>query len=258
MLKTRLCAAGIGLLAATTFALAGCNSAPAGEGTDTPATTSAAQGDAKDAFVSAVKKLNEQTAKVETKMDGLASLSGSGLTDPVAKKASFDMDMSIAGTSMKISVIAVDREIWMKITGTPGMPDKWMHVAADKIKPGSNLDLMKDGDPAGTERLVDGLVEVEWDGTGAVKGTVDVTKAGTVDEDTVKQLGDKAKAVPFTATIDGEGRVSSMTVDMNAVMPGTGKLVTTYSAFGEPVDITKPADGDVIEMPAEILAAMNA
>lgn len=257
MLKTRLCAVGVGLLAAATFALAGCSDkTPAGGGT-TPPTTSAPQADAKDAFIEAANKLNDQTVKIETKMQGVVGMTSTGQVDPAAKTASFVTDMSIAGTQMKMTMIAIDADVWMKMSGAPGMPDKWMHLAADKVKAGSTLDLLKNGDASGAEDLASTVVEVQRDGASGFQGTMDLTKSKSLGEDMLKELGDKGAAVPFTATVDAEGRLSSMTVDMEAAVPGSGKITSTYSGFGDPVEVTKPASSEVIEMPAEILAAMN-
>lgn len=255
MLKTRLFAAGTGVLAAATFALAGCGTEPqpSSNGSTPPPTSSAPQVSAKEAFSNALKKLNNTTSKATMTMDGAAAMTGTAQTDPAGKKATATNEVSAAGTKVKTDIISLNGEVWVKMGGVPGLPDKWMHVSADKVKPGSSLDISKDS----TAKLDSAVVSVERNGTNGYKGTLDMTKAGTVNADLLNQLGDKAKAVPFTMTVDAQERPTEMVVDMSGLMSGMGKLTTKYSGFGEPVTVSAPPAADVIEMPATILDAMN-
>ncbi len=255
MLKTRLIAGGIGVLAAATFVLAGCgDKAPTGDGTTTaPATTSAPQASAKEAFTNAVKKLQEQSVKAEVKLDGVVAMTATSQNDPVGKKATSTTEVNASGMKISTSILAVNREVWVKMTGVPGAPDKWMHVAADKVAPGSSLDIGKDQ----SARLQSAAVSVERDGANGFKGTIDITKLGTISEDLVKQLGDKAKAMPFTATLDSQGRLATVEMDMSTAVPGMGKMTTKYSGYGDPVTVTPPAAGEVVEMPEQFLTALN-
>ncbi|WP_117215933.1 hypothetical protein [Allorhizocola rhizosphaerae] len=254
-MKTRLFAGGIGVLAAATFALAGCGDNPQPSGTDStpPPTSSAPQASAKEAFTNAVKKLQQQSSKAELKMDGMVAMTATTQTDPAGKKATSATEVNVSGVKVTTSILANNGEVWVKMTGVPGAPDKWMHVAADKVAKGSSLDLTKDQ----STRLEASIVTVERDGASGFKGTLDLTKMGTVSEDLVKQLGDKAKALPFTATVDSQGRLSTMEIDLNGAMAGLGKMTTKYSAYGEPVNVTPPAASEVVEMPEQFLAALN-
>lgn len=252
-LKRRLFTAGAVALAAATFALAGCaDKSTPGAGDNPPPATSAPAVDAKEAFTTAVKKLNEKSSKADITMDGLAAMKGSALTDPAGKKSHVTNEVSVMGTAVKTEIISVNREVWVKMGGVPGLPDKWMHVSADKVKPGSSLDTNNN-----MTKMESAAVTVERDGANGFKGTMDITKTGATSEEIIKQLGEKAKAVPFTATVDAQGRLTSIVIDMSAVAPGVGKLSTTYSGFGEPVTITPPAAADVVEMSPELLAGMN-
>lgn len=255
MLKTRLFAVGVSALAAATFALTGCgdNTQP-GDSTTTPPTTSAPQTSAKEAFSSAASKLSDESYKTEMTMDGLVNMKSTGQIDPVGKKANLSSDVNAGGVEIKMSILSVNNEVWLKMGGAPGMPDKWMHAAADKVKAGSSLDVTRDGSAS----LDSAVVEVERDGANGFKGTIDTSKYDGIPDDVVKQLGDKAKTVPFTATVDAEGRLSTFVIDMSLLVPGMGKMTTKYSDFGAPVTVTPPAAADVVEMPAQILDSMNA
>lgn len=253
MFKTRLFTTCAGVLAAATLALAGCGDTSQPNANNTAPATSAPALSAKEAFTSAVKKLNDTSSKADLSMDGLVTMKGTALTDPAGKKAHVTNDVTAAGTTIKTEMISINNEVWVKMSGVPGLPTKWMHVAADKVKPGSSLDITKDS----SAKLDSAVVTVERDGATGFKGTLDMAKTGTASEDLLKRLGDKAKAVPFTATVDSQGRLTTIVLDMTAVTPGTGKLSTTYSGFGDPVTVTAPAAADTMEMPAQILEAMN-
>ncbi|HZM78904.1 MAG TPA: hypothetical protein VFC19_24510 [Candidatus Limnocylindrales bacterium] len=252
-MKRRLFVAGTAALAAAAFALTGCADTSKPNTNVNPPASSAPAISAKEAFSSALKKLNETSSKAEMSMDGMAAMKGTAVTDPAGKKAHATNEVTALDVKVKTEIISVNGEVWVKMSGVPGLPDKWMHVAADKVKAGGGLDISKDS----SAKLESAVVTVERDGETGFKGTLDMSKAGTANEEMLKQLGDKAKAVPFTATVDAKGRVTSIVIDMTAVVPGTGKLTTTYSGFGDPVTVTPPAAGDVVEMPAQFLDALN-
>ncbi len=252
-MKTRVL--GVALLAAAAFAVTGCGVT----GTGTPSTPVSSQAPvkaaAKDAFTAAVKKTNSTTSKQELSMQGVATMSATGANDPTAQKLSMEMDMTVPGAgTLKMSCVSLGGDVYFKMTGVPGMPQQWMKVKADQIKAGSSLDLKSASDPS---RTLDSVVTIEWDGDNAFKGTIDATKNPNVGADAVKQLGDKAKSVPFTATINAEGYLTGMSLDMNSIQAGLGTMKTTYSAFGQPVTVTAPPASDVVEMPPALLAAMS-
>jgi predicted small lipoprotein YifL len=251
VLKTRLFAAGIGVVAAATLALAGCGDKT--PDASPPPSSSVAQVPAKEALANALKKLDQQSSKVEQTMDGMFSMKSTGATDPVANKVDMSMEMSLSGTQFKVAIRSLGNDVWVKMIGIQGLSDKWMHVAADKVKKGSTLDPEK----FSSSRLSEALVDVQRDGANGFKGTIDLTKSSTISEEALKQLGDKAKAVPFTATVDDQGRISQLTLDMNSLMQGMGMVKTTYSGYGEPVNVTAPPASEVVEMPAQLIDSMN-
>lgn len=255
MLKKRLFAAGAGLLAAATFTIAGCNAQqdPTGSATTAPATSAPAQ-DPKEAFVEAVNKLNDQSVKADVVLDGLVKMTGTHQLDPTAKKATSTLDVSVGSIQIKLSLLASGTDIWAKLAGIPGLDGtKWLHTTTEKVKDGSLLDVSKDS----PEAWADAVVDVERDGANGYKGTIDVTKVKSLPEEVAQELDDKATAVPFTATVDDQGRLTSMAINMNNISLGMGVMKTTYSAFGEPVTVTPPAAADIVEMPQSILDQLS-
>jgi hypothetical protein len=261
MMTRRLTVSGLALVTALSFGVAGCkntgtdSAGPAG-GASATATSAAPQQDPKEALTAAAGKLGKDTVKVTMKMSG--GLDATGAMDPTARKAQLAMNMSAGGQSLKMNVVMVDKDIYLKMTGVPSMPKKWMHIDAAKVKAGGTLDVMPEGDPAGAAKMMNAVVDVQRNGEHGFKGTLDLTKTPSANAAALKTLGDKVKAVPFTATVDDQGRLTDMTVQMSALQPGAGDLKTTYSDFGSPVSIAKPPASQTMEAPKELLGIFNA
>jgi len=133
---------------------------------------------------------------------------------------------------------------------------KWMHIDAAKVPAGSPFS-MESNDPKSAAKLIESAAQVEKTGPGRFSGVLDMTKSPTVDADSIKALGAKANAVPFTAEADDQGRLVELVIDMAAVMPGAGKMTTTYSDFGTDVRVEAPPASEVIEMPKEMLGVVD-
>ena len=72
----------------------------------------------------------------------------------------------------------------------------------------------------------------------------------------VESLGDSAKAVPFEATLDGQGRLS--TLDTTMKVNGTDvSSHTTFSDYGTKVTATRPAASEVGEAPESFYRIFN-
>lgn len=250
----RLTTTGLGVVTALSFAVVGCTQTGAGSvpgASATPTTTAAstAQTSAADALTGAAEKLNDDTVKVTMDMAGMKA---NGSMDPVANKAMMTMDVTTSGQTLKIDIVSLDKDAYLKVTGLPNVQNKWMHVDAAKLA-GGNFDIMPQGDPAGANNLVKSVVDVQREGDLGFRGTIDLTRSPSVDKAAVTALGEKAKAVPFTATVDDHGRLSTLSVQMGTVVPSLGTLTTTYSDFGAPVTVAKPAASETVEAPDSLL-----
>jgi len=247
-----LTVAGLSLVAALSFGVAGCNKATGSVSPDSRATSAVPQESALDAFTAAVQKLNDDTVHVTMTMTGVKA---SGDIDPIPKKASMVVRLSYGGQDMKVNVVMVGDNLYLKVSGLPSLPDKWLHLDASQVGEGSPLGMLSKDDPTGANNLIETVVNVRRAGERGFNGTLDLTKSATADEKTLDVLGDKAKAVPFTATVDDQGRLTSTVVDLDAVNSALGKVETTYSDFGASVTVEKPAADETVEAPAEIVKA---
>lgn len=263
-MKTRRSAiTGLGLVIALSFGVAGCNNATDGAGTDATASTSASsQVSALDSLTDAIQKLDEETFKVKRE-NGSDGLEISGAVDPTAKKVSMKWFSPIGDQGMTVDFVQLGSAVYVKLTGDvqlhsftrlPALPDKWMHMDAANVEEGSTFSDMVDGDPAGVNDMLKAVTGVERNGELGFKGTFDITKSPGLEGEFYRRFGEKAKAVPFNAKIDNQGRLTYIFINLSAVDSGiTGGTTATYSDFGLPVTIEKPATGQTVEAPAAVL-----
>ncbi|MFG3707410.1 hypothetical protein ACGF7U_22165 [Micromonospora sp. NPDC047670] len=251
----RLATTGVAIVAALSLGLTGCGTktdagTPAGNGTGAAPATSSAPADARAELSAAAQKLNQQSVRMKLKS---AVINGSGVMDPATKTGDMTMKMGTGGT---FRVLMLGDDAYLKISGMPGMPKKWMHMDATKLGESGQLNLMPEGDPGGAKQMIDSVVDVEKTGAGTFAGTLDYTRTKANDE-SIKALGDKAKAVPFTAKVDDQNRLVEFVIDTSVLHEALGKMTTTYSDFGAPVSVRKPAASETQEAPAELIKAMG-
>ena len=251
----RLAVTGLALL--TALSLGACQTDKGGA--DASATTSAAAAHdpaAAQELAAAAKKLADDTVKVDMQMGGGVSMAGA--MDPKAGKAEMTMKMS-AGEQSDIKVIKVADELFLKFSGSLEKlaGAKWMRLDVADLKAGSNFAIMPEGDPTGANALATAATRVNRTADGFT-GVLDITKAPSLNKESLKALGATANTVPFTAKVDGSGRLVEMTVDMTGLAPSAGRMTTTYSGFGEPVSVKAPPKAQTTEPPKELAGLLNA
>ena len=95
---------------------------------------------------------------------------------------------------------------------------------------------MEEVDPAGSATLTKGITEVQKTAEGSYTGKLDAsaaTDSSALDADTVKALGAQAKALPFTAKLDAQGRLTELVISVPAA--GETKahdIKVTYADYG--------------------------
>jgi hypothetical protein len=251
----RLTTTGVALVAAVGFGLAGCNSnGSTGGAADPTASATTQQLEPREELTAAAQKLNKDTAKINFEMAGFT---GNGAIDPAGKKLRMTMNVGAGGQSMKMEMMALNTDVYLKLDGVPNLAGKWLHADASKLASASQLRQLSGGDPIGANNLLNGVTDVQRVSEHSYKGTLDFTKSPTVDQNAVQTLGEKAKKVPFTAETDEQGRLSELTVDLQSIQPALGQMKATYSDFGAAVNVEKPAASEVEEMPADVLRSFG-
>lgn len=231
--------------------LGGCNSGSKDSGSNgaAPVATTTASTTPIEEFVAASKKLGDETMKMKMSMPG--GVEATGFADLANKKLDMTMKMTEGTESVDIAMRLVGETLYMKMDPTS---DKWMSLDVSKLPAGNSLN---------PENLVNAkdfaaaAVDVKLEGDN-FSGTLDMTKSPSADAATLKALGSKATAVPFTAKRDSEGRLIELVIDMSGMGAGAGKITTTYYDFGSKVDVAAPAASEVTPMPEDMLKAFTA
>jgi hypothetical protein len=257
----RLAAVGLVLFASAALALTSCtnSSTPAGGAS---ASASASPATPKDTVLAAVKKLNDTSYKYTIAMAGLT---GQGAVDPTAKKASLSWTGKMSGLAIKWDLVQVGTDYWMKLdvggqNKALGLPDsKWMHIDPTKVKNSADLgiDLSK-VDPTRVTGLFDGLTDAKKVDATHYNVTLDLTKStgSAVSSTDLTKLGDKAKSMPATVTLDEQGRLAAVALDLSSVNADSS-INTTYSDYGSAAAVSAPAAADTVEAPDALYRIFN-
>ncbi|GAA2515815.1 hypothetical protein [Pilimelia columellifera] len=188
-----------------------------------------------------------------------------GVVDPTAGSAS--METSVAGPDgikITLAFASADAAFWTKIgfsrdLPTLKIPKGWTKVDTAKLKDKTLAVSLNGSDPTNAKAIFS-LADAVTGSAGAYQGTADLSKlpAGTVlTAEELTALGELAKTVPFSATVDVEGRLSNLTLKM----PAAGKVkaddkTITYSAYGTATLPAMPVDGK--PAPASVYQILNA
>jgi hypothetical protein len=227
------------LLAASVVVLSGCADA-AGEAATGGGQTPAAVASPRDDLLKAIP--DETVGAYHFIITG-GSTPMSGVLDAPKKTARIEVSQSepSAGFTLAMTFLIVDQKAWTKISftpanlpGLPKLPKKWMLLDPAKVKDTTDgpLEYADETDPASTSLVVQNSSNLKVTSHGHYAGTTDLTKstdADIVDPATITALGAKAKAVPFTAVVDGQGHLTSLVVSI----PAAGKTEAGKTEAGK-------------------------
>ena len=198
--------------------------------------------------------------------------SGSGVVDAASKglTASIGYKDPDLGFTMNVAFLVVDQKSWVKVTfsntagltGLPKLPNKWLLLDAAKVTDPEGTPLTFDGpDPANAAVLLASVVTATETGPGQYRGTLDLTKATEADvaeAAAITAMGEAAKAVPFTATVDTSGRLNAIQIQV----PAAGKTRAyeykmTYTGYGSAPKVTAPSAAESQSAPPEAYELLN-
>ncbi|WP_238009112.1 hypothetical protein KZZ52_25755 [Dactylosporangium sp. AC04546] len=186
---------------------------------------------------------------------------GSGSLDPAAKSGTIAMTSTRDEETIALAFTVIAPDLWLKADFGPGPnkamglePDLWMHVDGSKLGP----DDTKPFDEAGAPKF--GIIDLFKNGLHDVKRTDATHFSGTVDVSDVDSLlspsngaldkvGDRAKSIPFTATVDDKGRLTAFTIDGGSIDSDLAYELT-FAGFGSVLPVTKPVGA--VPAPAEV------
>jgi hypothetical protein len=250
-MRIRLATTGLGVFAALCLGLAGCGASDISATPSAGASEASPPSAATAKLTAAAQKLNDDTVKVTLES---ATVRSTGNLDPGADKATMSVRI---GTTSSIDLRTIGQDSWLQATGVPGVePGKWLHIDGARLA-GTTFDALPDGDAAGAGKFVERMADVTDAGDGNFRGTIDLTKVAGSGV-SVDVLGGKANSVPFTATVDDQGRLTELDIDLSSIDAQLGKMTTTYSDFGATVEVSAPPAADVVEAPESLLQALGA
>ncbi|MFY1695576.1 hypothetical protein [Solwaraspora sp. WMMA2101] len=253
----RLTTAGIGVVAALSLAVSGCGgTADTGSPSPDSSAESAAddRSDAKEALAAAVAKNAEGSARLTmslgTEADGVL-MEIVGDLDPASEKSNIEINLGGEGEAMTIVLRQLGADVYMQLGGADmaELADVWMKGDTSKLPENAAFSMMPTGDPA---EMVASVAEATWSSDTEITGTIDMTKSAEADAELTAEMGEAAKAVPFTATLDAEGRLVEMVIDAESVSSEAGVITISYANFGEPVAVEVPT-GEIIDMSDDML-----
>jgi hypothetical protein len=185
--------------------------------------------------------------------------SGGGSVDPAAKQSSMAIAVGSGADQFRTEVLIIDPELFVKITGLP-LPGvdgkKWLRIDRARIKSFTALGIQDIDDPTGVKTLAKTIATIQKTGDSSYKGTLDLSKGSAafgLDEAAVRQLGEKARAIPFEATVNPAGKLATWKMTIPAF---GGEKETTfdlaYTDHGGTFGLKKPAAGEIVNPPAAV------
>jgi hypothetical protein len=256
--------AGVGLLAVLGLGLTACGSSSASA---TGGSTSAAAPSTKatSAPPSADAALVGSIAAISGLSYDLtltaAGSTGSGSVDPSHQAVHLDAKASQDGNELKLGLTAIGTNLWVKLDLGPlnkqvGLnPAKWIKVDASKIDLSSlGVDILNNTDVLDLSPMQKAMSNVKLADPTHITGTIDLTAltgALAPDSDALTKAGAAAKTVPFTVTLDNQGRLKELKIDGDSIATGLS-LDIGVSNIGSGKKVAAPPASQVIPAPSVI------
>ncbi|MFC8851120.1 MULTISPECIES: hypothetical protein [unclassified Micromonospora] len=234
---------------ATVLAATGCGLGNSGQ--DAASTTETAcsrsdaspvgqRGEGKD-LAAAVGWISREPVRVTT---DTAEATGQGVMD--ARRRDATMSYTLKKNDRMILVTLYEDDVYFAMLNVPGISFGTNYsLSRPEVPAGSYLDV-DPTDLGGARRLVDAAVSVQSNGEQAATGkrrfagAVDLTATWYANEDLCRKFGDKVRAVPFSATVDDQGRLVEFVVELHALAPELGDARTNWEALGVPTNPQRP------------------
>ncbi len=254
MTRTRLAAAGLGVLASLTF-LSACTAKPA-------ATPPAAPKPALEILNDAATKTKGQSFKYTVTYGDM--LTGDGARDATGANTQRNVTVKTGTTGLTIAakVLHVGDKVYAKldlgalgslVPGLGGIGDRWLMVDLTKLNAnGLAASLIPNADSSTIDAYIKGVVSAENVSATEIMGTVDITKSAPValPASELNKLTAEQKVVPFTATLDDQGRIIKTVVSMPAIAGyPAAALTTSYTDYGATITIAVPAPAETVAAP---------
>ena len=245
--------------AAVLIALAGCGQTNASGGGDQPgAAATSAAADPTERVNAAGRKLSDSSFKFTIESAGMT---GGGVRHKPSNSMSMKFAAEAEGQKVNIEMVQIDKDMYMKLDlgdlgDDPAAKEMaaalggWQHVSQDDAESQGMGALAKTGaDAIGTD-MIKGSSNIKETSPGTFTGTLDLSKTTDLDftdEGSVEALGDKAKAVPVTFTLDDADRLTSIVIEVPAAGSIKAQKMTVKFADFDKVAQPKAPPADQIK-----------
>jgi len=137
---------------------------------------------------------------------------------------------------------------------------QWIALSPAKLTVGTGTKFdVASRDPLDLAVLFDGVTAVWRSDPTHLAGTVDYTRSHGVtapDADELSEAGKAAASTPFTATLDGDGRLLTVTIDADAYNPDLTRAIT-LSDYGSAPLPARPAKASVVSATPMVYQVFN-
>lgn len=236
----------------------GANGRNVTDGRPTTAAESSAAAAATGDLNAAVQELTRTSYRYSMKAGDAAS---NGTVDPAAKQST----MTVTVVEFKTEVLIIDPELYLRIRGLglPGLDEnKYLRIDRAKIKSFAALGIHDVNDPTGVNTLAKTIATIQKTGERSYKGTLDLSKGSNafgLDEAAIRSLAERARAIPFEATVN-EGRKLA-TWKMTIPAYGAEKETTfdlAYTEHGGSFPVARPPANQTANPPQTVYDMLQA
>ena len=254
MNRSRLAVTGLAVLASLSL-LSACTANPNAQTTPTPK-------GATEILNDAAAKTKDQSFKYTVTYGDM--LSGDGARDATGANTLRNVTVKTGtnGLTIVAKVLHVGDKVYVKldlgafgsfVPGLGGVGDRWLLIDTTKLNPnGLSASLVPTADSSTIDAYIKGVVTAETVSPTEIKGTVDISKSAPValPASELNKLTADQKVVPFTATLDDQGRVIKTVISMPAVAGyPAAPLTTSYTDYGAAVTIQAPGATEIVAAP---------
>ncbi|WFE64173.1 hypothetical protein [Micromonospora sp. WMMD714] len=232
---------------------AGCTSDGGGAG-PAPTTGSSTTGPAPTEPAAVLATAAQRVDQESYRLTLGAGAGGDGtvlLWDPKGRRGLETTTLVVANGKVVVERLATGTDVYVKVTA----PDRrvpvwdgrtWWHLGTAEAAAGkrTGVDNTRLASTLGTATGVRATGERAYAGTLDLRRSTEVLGSGMSGV-----LGERAAAVPFTATVDAQGRLVRYRIELSGEPGRASALDLTYADFGLPVSAEKPAVGLIGEDP---------
>jgi hypothetical protein len=219
---------------------------------------------ANETLAAAAAKTKGQSYKYQLTYGTALSSDGATSGDASATAANLTIGDASSGLMIKAKILVLTKDVYLKldtgalgagIPGLGGIGDKWLHLDPAQAPMLARIGVKPGTDSLSSDTLLKGVVTATQSSPTEIKGTLDLAKSAPpgVSADQIASMPANTRSVPFTVTLDAQGRVSKIVINMPAIgsFPASD-VTTTYSDWGATVDAPKPAAAQTVEAPATL------